>query len=225
MTDDRRSVGREPHVKFDAVAAVGQSVVERRRGIFRNRLQGAGTPVTKKERARTREIHARRNQSRSKSRSGLPVSGVSFAFLTASWNFFSNRLAEFLCASTDCWKIDSLRPSCSFIAFAASLKSANIFGAALGTCEITAFVSGSTFSTAPQQGQVVSKMATCLGMIGILLQPASASHPNHPVLRAASRRFHQRVDQFHTVLGDEISCPDRALLQRLLRIERIHQLV
>src|ERR1035437_2473561 len=128
MTDDRRSVGREPHVKFEAVAAVGQSLVERRRGIFRNRLQGAGTPVTKKERARTREIHARRNQSRSKSRIGLPGSGVSFAFLTASWNFFSRRSEACFWASTDCWKIDSRRLSCSRMALAAASMSLNIFG-------------------------------------------------------------------------------------------------
>src|ERR1700686_3175263 len=84
MAHDRLIVRGEPHVEFEAVTAIGESLVERRQSIFRNRLQGAGAPVPQEERARARASHARRNQSRSKSRIGLPVSGVSFAFRTAS---------------------------------------------------------------------------------------------------------------------------------------------
>ena len=61
VAHDRFPVSSEPHVELEAVAAVGQSPVERCNGIFRNRLQGAGAAVTKKKRARgrARVIHAR----------------------------------------------------------------------------------------------------------------------------------------------------------------------
>src|SRR5215470_15241199 len=54
-------------------------------------------------------------------------------------------------------KIESRRLSCSFIARAASSRSLKVFGLTGATCEITDSVSGSTFRTAPQQGQVRSK--------------------------------------------------------------------
>src|SRR5215472_16482996 len=53
--------------------------------------------------------------------------------------------------------MDSLRPSCSRIALAAASKSAKVLGLMGATCEITALVSGSTFSTALQHGQPTSK--------------------------------------------------------------------
>src|SRR5215471_10319486 len=84
-------------------------------------------------------------------------SGISLAFLTASWNFFSSKSALFFSASTACRKMDSLRTSCSRMALAAASRSANILGLRGATCEITALVPGSTFRTAPQQGQPTSK--------------------------------------------------------------------
>src|SRR2546423_14271371 len=86
-----------------------------------------------------------------------PSSGDSLAFLTASWNFFSSRLALFFSASTAWRKSDSLRPSCSLIALAAASKSAKVLGLTGATCEITDLVSASTFNTALQQGQPTSK--------------------------------------------------------------------
>src|ERR1700743_3030172 len=88
---------------------------------------------------------------------GRPSSGVSLAFFTASWNFFSSRLALFFSASTAWRKSDSLRPSCSRMALAAASKSLNVLGLTAATCEITALVSGSTFSVAEQHGQATSK--------------------------------------------------------------------
>src|SRR5437660_11095599 len=88
---------------------------------------------------------------------GRPSSGVSLAFCTASWNFFSSRLALFFSASTACRKSDSLRPSCSRMALAAASKSAKVLGLIAAVWEITALVGGSTFNVALQQGQVTSK--------------------------------------------------------------------
>src|SRR6266436_7145553 len=82
-----------------------------------------------------------KDQSKSKSRMVLPVSGDSFAFLTASWNFFSSRSEACFCASTDCRKIESRRLSCSFMARAASSMSANIFGFTAAVWAITPLLS------------------------------------------------------------------------------------
>src|SRR5579872_1657815 len=98
MADHRFFIGRAAHVEFETIAAVGQGLIERGDRVFRNRLEGTGAPVAKKK--RTAHIRASQaanqrvriswcklagaNQSRSKSRIGLPVSGVSFAFLIAS---------------------------------------------------------------------------------------------------------------------------------------------
>src|SRR3981081_926315 len=101
---------------------------------------------------------AARDQSKSKSRIGRPVSGVSLAFFTASWNFFSRSSEECFCASTDCRKIESRRLSCSFIARAASSMSLKVFGLTAAVCAITLRVAGSIFSWPPQHGQVKSKL-------------------------------------------------------------------
>src|SRR5437016_14506385 len=53
--------------------------------------------------------------------------------------------------------MESRRLSCSFIAFAAASISAKVLGCAGAVCEMTAWVPGSTFRTALQQGQVTSK--------------------------------------------------------------------
>src|SRR5579884_1689715 len=87
---------------------------------------------------------------------GLPVSGDSLAFLSASWNFFSRRSEACFWASTDWRKIDSRRLSCSFMACAAASISLNILGLTAGVCAMTASVSASTFNTALQHGQVTS---------------------------------------------------------------------
>src|SRR6266852_5672913 len=97
-------------------------------------------------------------QSKSKSRIGLPVSGVSLAFFTASWNFFSSSSEECFCASTDWRKIESRRLSCSFMARAASSMSLKVFGLTGAVCAIMPRVAASIFMTAPQQGQVTSKL-------------------------------------------------------------------
>src|SRR5581483_1716511 len=102
---------------------------------------------------------------KSKSRMGLPVSGDSLAFLSASWNFFSRRSEACFCASTDWRKIDSLRLSCSFMARAAASMSSKVLGTALGVCEMTAFTPGSILRLAPQHGQATSKDAAFLGIL------------------------------------------------------------
>src|SRR5271166_6653035 len=108
------------------------------------------------------DIH--RPQSRSISRIGLPVSGDSLAFLTASWNFFSSRSEAFFWFSTDWRKMESRRLSCSFMARAASSISLNILGLTAAVCAITALAAESTFSTALQHGQVISKAGGCSAM-------------------------------------------------------------
>src|SRR4051812_5882875 len=97
------------------------------------------------------------HQSRSKSRKGLPVSGVSLALRMASWNFFSSRPALLRSASTDCWKSDSRRLSWARMASAAASKFSKVFGLTGAMCEITPWVSGSTLMEAPQHGQPTSK--------------------------------------------------------------------
>src|SRR5580698_865040 len=97
-------------------------------------------------------------QSKSKSRIGRPVSGVSFAFFTASWNFFSSNSEACFCASIDCRKIESRRLSCSFMARAASSMSLKVFGLTGAVCAIMLRVDASIFRTAPQHGQVTSKL-------------------------------------------------------------------
>src|ERR1700722_1301914 len=88
---------------------------------------------------------------------GLPVSGDSLAFLTASWNFFSSKSEACFWFSTDWRKMESRRLSCSFMARAASSMSFNILGLTAAVWAMTAWDSESTFSTALQQGQVTSK--------------------------------------------------------------------
>src|SRR5208282_6526409 len=97
-------------------------------------------------------------QSRSKSRIGRPVSGVSLAFFTASWNFFSSNSEACFCASIDWRKIESRRLSCSFMARAASSMSLKVFGLTGAVCAMMFRVDASIFMTAPQQGQVTSKL-------------------------------------------------------------------
>src|SRR5208283_4449606 len=97
-------------------------------------------------------------QSSSKSRMGFPVSGVSFAFFTASWNFFSSNSEACFCASIDWRKMESRRLSCSFMARAASSMSLKVFGLTGAVCAMMLRVDASIFMTAPQQGQVTSKL-------------------------------------------------------------------
>src|SRR5208282_210189 len=103
-------------------------------------------------------VKKRRNQSKSKSRIGFPVSGVSLAFFTASWNFFSSSSEACFCASIDWRKIESRRLSCSFMARAASSISLKVFGLTGAVCAMMLRVAASIFITAPQQGQVTSKL-------------------------------------------------------------------
>src|SRR5260221_171083 len=70
--------------------------------------------------------------------------------------FFACSLAWCFAASTSWRKSDSLRPACSRMALAAASKSLKVLGLTGATCEITALVSASTFSDAPQQGQLTS---------------------------------------------------------------------
>lgn len=51
VADDGFSVGREPHVEFEAITAVRQGPVERGQSIFRDRLKGTGAAVAEQERA------------------------------------------------------------------------------------------------------------------------------------------------------------------------------
>src|SRR5580704_16532019 len=87
---------------------------------------------------------------------GLPVSGDSLAFLTASWNFFSSKSEACFWFSTDWRKMESRRLSCSFMARAASSMSLNILGLTAAVWAIAAWDSESTFNTALQHGQVTS---------------------------------------------------------------------
>src|SRR5580704_11998115 len=106
---------------------------------------------------------------------GLPVSGDSLAFLTASWNFFSSRSEACFWFSTDWRKMESRRLSCSFIARAASSMSLNILGLTAAVWAITAWFSGSTFNTALQHGQVTSKAGEDRAIVRIIQQkPGSA---------------------------------------------------
>src|SRR5208283_1907779 len=101
---------------------------------------------------------------------GLPVSGDSLAFYTASWNFFSRTSEACFCASTDCRKIDSRRLSCSFMARAASSMSLNILGFTAAVWAITEAVAVSIFNSAPQQGQVTSKFGGLFAIERIIPQ-------------------------------------------------------
>lgn len=130
----------------------------------------------------------RENYSRSKSRSGLPVSGDSFAFFTASWNFFSRREDAFFCASMDCWKIDSRRLSCSRIALAAASMSLKVFGLTAAVCAITARSSVSIFSSALQHGHVTSKFEVFFATQRIIPQnPSSGAGALARVMPKASQ--------------------------------------
>src|SRR5208282_4488571 len=101
---------------------------------------------------------------------GLPVSGDSLAFFTASWNFFSRTSEACFCASTDCRKMDSRRVSCSFMARAASSMSLNMRGFTAAVCAITERVSVSTLRRALQQGQVTSKVGGFFAILRIIPQ-------------------------------------------------------
>src|SRR5580658_2536156 len=101
---------------------------------------------------------------------GLPVSGDSLAFFTASWNFLSRSSEACFCASTDCRKIDSRRLSCSFMARAASSISLNIRGFTAAVWAITAAVAVSTLSSALQQGQVTSIVAGLFAIVRMIPQ-------------------------------------------------------
>src|SRR6185312_113868 len=90
VADDIAAVGAEAHVKFKAIAAMSKTEVESFERIFRRMTAGA----TVSEQQWTRGV-----QSRSMSRiSGR--SGSSFAFLNASWNFFSSSSDLCFSAST-----------------------------------------------------------------------------------------------------------------------------
>ncbi|MGA2101757.1 MAG: hypothetical protein ABSG34_11670, partial [Candidatus Sulfotelmatobacter sp.] len=54
VTDDGAAIPREPDVEFEAVAAVSYRLVERRQGIFRDRLESTRPAVAEKQRT----IHA-----------------------------------------------------------------------------------------------------------------------------------------------------------------------
>src|SRR5579863_10265048 len=101
---------------------------------------------------------------------GLPVSGDSLAFLTASWNFLSSNSEACFCASTDCRKIDSRRLSCSFIARAASSISLNMRGFTAAVCAITAAVAVSIFSSALQHGHVTSMVEGTFAIVRMIPQ-------------------------------------------------------
>src|SRR5450631_1104627 len=106
---------------------------------------------------------------------GRPVSGVSLAFLTASWNFFSSRSPACFWASTDCRKMESRRLSCSFMARAASSMSLKVLGLTAAVWAITASFSESTFSTALQHGQVTSNAEALPFIPAIILQNESST--------------------------------------------------
>src|ERR1035437_2868627 len=62
MADYRLSIGSEAHIELEAVATVGQGLVEGRECILRNRLEGAGAAVAEKKRtAHTGKISQDRN--------------------------------------------------------------------------------------------------------------------------------------------------------------------
>src|SRR5208282_2005293 len=114
--------------------------------------------MAEQNRRRSMIERAHPSQSKSKSRIGRPVSGVSLAFLTASWNFFSSSSAACFWASMDWRKMESRRLSCSFMARAASSMSLKVFGLKGAVCAMMLRVEASIFMTAPQQGQVTSKL-------------------------------------------------------------------
>src|SRR5271163_5161086 len=66
--------------------------------------------------------------------------------------------------------MDSRRLSCSFMALAAASKSLNILGLTAGVCAMTPLAVGSTFSTALQHGQVISKAAVFSAIQQIIAQ-------------------------------------------------------
>ena len=106
MAENQMPVASAADVEFEALRAVVKSQVKGGDGVFRS--PGSSAAMSEQQGfggcGQTR-------QSRSKSRIMGPSSGLSLAFLTASWNFFSSRSALFFSAATACWKSDSLRPS------------------------------------------------------------------------------------------------------------------
>src|SRR5437762_13642135 len=97
--------------------------------------------------------------------------------------------------------MDSRRLSCSFIARAASSISAKVFGGIGAVCEMTAFSTESTLSTALQHGQVTSKAGTVFAiqfndiaiygswgfsLMGSTLNKYSISHPKRKTENATT---------------------------------------
>src|SRR5208282_664792 len=170
VADHSLPVGGKPHVEFEPVAAVAQTKLKRCQSIFRNLAESPSPTMPQKKRKTHASVCFSRRpqrlggekaatpQSKSKSRIGFPVSGVSLAFFTASWNFFSSSSEACFCASIDWRKIESRRLSCSFMARAASSISLKVFGLTGAVCAMMLRVAASIFITAPQQGQVTSKL-------------------------------------------------------------------
>src|ERR1035438_2950527 len=170
MADHSLPIGGKPHVEFEPVAAVAQTELKRCQSMFRNLAESPSPTMHQKKRKthasvcfsrRPRRLggeKAATPQSKSKSRIGFPVSGVSLAFFTASWNFFSSSSEACFCASIDWRKMESRRLSCSFMARAASSMSLKVFGLTGAVCAMMPRVAESIFMTAPQQGQITSKL-------------------------------------------------------------------
>jgi len=49
MNDYRLAVGRQAHIKLKTITAICQSLIERRKRIFRNRLSGASAAVAEQK--------------------------------------------------------------------------------------------------------------------------------------------------------------------------------
>ncbi len=49
MNDDRLPVSRQAHIKLKSVTAVRKRLIEGRKRIFRNRLEGAGAAVAEQK--------------------------------------------------------------------------------------------------------------------------------------------------------------------------------
>src|SRR3954452_4728969 len=141
------------------------------------------------------------------SRTNGPVSGVSLAFLNASWNFLSNNSDRCFSASTDWRKIDSLRVSCSRIDCAAPSRSANILGFTGATCEMTAPIPGSIFITAPQHGHPTSNASALPLFLDIAVFYACLAivllQTQELVIGAVFGCIHEFFQQFPAVPCDE----------------------
>ena len=94
VAENGLAVAGPADVKLKAVGAVEQCKVESGDGVFRGATPGAAMSE--------QQDLGQSRQSRSKSRIIGPSSGLSLAFFTASWNFFSSRSALFFSAATAC---------------------------------------------------------------------------------------------------------------------------